>query len=189
MAANDIIYGIEKLEFAPAYDDIANAPASGDWRWVENLAEGSVSYVNNEDTSTPFIPEDKTVPIFTAKTPGDPDTFNFALLEFSQQNFADLFDVDYDAATSTTTVMADRKQASLAIRITTRPANGAKKVITYPNTSVSSTLENPFTKDGLVQIAAVADILAFKLADGRDAKFIMQKVTAEGATIDSTPAG
>lgn len=189
MAASDVIYGIEKLEFAPAFNDIANKPAAGDWRWVENLAEGSVSYTNNADTSTPIIPEDKTVPIVTLKTAGDPDTFNFGLLEFSQENYAALFDTKYDAATSTTTMMATRKQASLAIRVTTRPVEGYKKVITYPNTAVSATLENPFSKDGLVQISAVADIKAYKDGDNEDAIYTMQKVTAAGATVDSTPAG
>ena len=184
-----VMGGIEKIEFAPAYTSEAQAPAAGDWRRAENIAPGSVTYTNNADTKTSITPEDKDAPIIVLKTPGDPDSFNFAVLEFSPENVQDLFNAEFDAATSTLTFLAQRKEAALAIRVTTRPLGGTKRVLVYPNTTVTATIENPFTKEGLVQMTASADILSFTTADGKEAVYTHQIVNPDGSTIDATPAG
>ncbi|MBF9252486.1 hypothetical protein I2I11_04200 [Pontibacter sp. 172403-2] len=182
------ISGIERLDFAPAYKNIADAPLDAAWRRVENINNGTVSLTQNEDSVNQIIPEDKDVAEVTLSTPGEADTFNFSTLDFTQENFADLFNVAFDAATSTTTFKAQRKVANLAIRMTTRPVNGIKYIITFPNTDARSRVENPFTKDGLVQISATATILSFIDADGEEATRTMQMVKADGTVIDSTPA-
>jgi len=90
-------------------------------------------------------------------------------------------------ATSTTTVLATRKSANLAIRLTTRPTNGVKKIITYPNTQCDTTYVNNFTKDALVQLGIVASIMSFLSVGGKDAIYTIQTVKADGTAINGTP--
>lgn len=183
MANQKIVKGVESIQLAVIDDNGITGP----WVKIENIAPGTVNYTSNEDTKTPIIPEDKDVAIIVLSTPGDADVFNFGLLELSHENFAMLFNVDQDLATSTTTVLAQRKQATLAIKLTTRPVNGVKKIFHYPNTSATSTYLNNFTKDALVQIAVAADILAYQTIDGKDAIYTMQTVKADGSVINSVP--
>lgn len=184
-----VMSGIEKIEFAPAYTTEAGAPAANAWRRVENIAPGSVTYNNNEDNKTPITPEDKDAPVVVLKAPGDPDSFDFSVLDFSPENFADLFNVAYDAATTKITMLAQRKESALAIRVTTRPVGGTKRIYVFPNTTTTATVQNSFTKDGLVQIGASADILSFTTTAGQEALYTHQIVNPDGTTINSTPAG
>lgn len=178
-----IVHGVETLELAV----IDDSGVQGAWVRAENVAPGTVSYTSNADTDTPIIPEDKDVAIIVLKTPGDPDQFNFGLLELSEYNFSILFNVEQDVATSTTTVLAIRKSANLAIRLTTRPTNGVKKIITYPNTQCDTTYVNNFTKDALVQLGIVASIMSFLSVGGKDAIYTIQTVKADGSAINGTP--
>lgn len=178
-----LVQGVETLELAVIDDNGVLGP----WVRAENVAPGTVSYTSNTDTETPIIPEDKDSAIIVLATPGDADVFNFGLLELSEENFAKLFNVIQDTSTSTTTVLATRKRPTLAIRLTTRPVNGVKKIFTYPNTSAYTTYVNNFTKDALVQFGVVANILAWQTETGKDAIYTVQTVKADGSPINSVP--
>lgn len=186
MAANKkLVQGVELLEFAIPNSDGSLGGVS--WKRFENVAPGTVNYTSNSDNQSSIIPEDKDSPVIVLTTPGDPDTFNFGLLELSDENFNVLFNTDYDAATSTVTVQAKRKKANLAIRLTTRPVNGVKKVITYPNTDCVTTYANNFTKDALVQFGVAASVLSYTSIAGKEAIYSIQTVKADGSNIDGTP--
>lgn len=183
--ATEVVYGVQKIELGTPGP---NGELATDWVQISNIEDGSVSYTTNADTKTNIIPEDKDVPLIVLYTPGDPDTFNFGLLEMSEANYNKLFNTEFDVATSKITVLATRKQTSLAIRLTTRPQFGVKKVFTFQNTLASVTLKNNFTKNALVSISVVADLLSFKSPAGADAIYTIQTVDATtGAPEDSTP--
>lgn len=185
MAVNKkIVQGVETLELA-VIDPIT--AVIGTYVRAENVAPGTVNYTSNADTQTSIIPEDKDTAIYVLTTPGDPDVFNFGLLELSEQNYALLFNVAQDIATSTTEVLANRKTASLAIRLTTRPINGVKKIFTYPNTTCTTTYVNNFTKDALVQLGIAANVLSYVASNGKDAIYKVQTVKADGSVINGTP--
>lgn len=183
--ATEVVYGVEKVELGTPGVDGALAT---DFVAIENIGDGTVSYTSNADTKTNIIPEDKDVPLVVLFTPGNPDTFNFDLLELSEANLIKLFNTEFDEATSLVTVLASRKQTSLAIRLTTRPQFGVKKIFTFRNTLAAVTLKNNFTKNALVAIGVTADILSFKTTSGKDAIYTVQTVDATtGAAEDSTP--
>mgnify|MGYP001606216253 CR=1 FL=1 len=179
-----IVQGVETLELA-VIDGVTGV--AGPWVRAENVAPGTVNYTSNADTETSIIPEDKDVAIIVLSTPGDPDQFNFGLLELSDENYAKLFNVEQDLTTSTTTILATRKKANLAIRLTTRPLNGVKKIFLYPNTQCTTTYVNNFTKDALVQFGVVASVLSYTSVGGKDAIYSVQTVKADGSSIDGTP--
>lgn len=183
-----LVNGVEKLEFA-LIPLAGGMPASGDWKRLENVAPGTVSYTTNADTTSNVIPEDKDTSIFTITTPGDPDSFNFGLLELDDVTYGLLFNTVFAPATNTITVLASRKRAALAIRLTTRPVNGVKKIYTYPLTEAVTTYVNNFTKDALVQFGVTASIMSYGQVNGQDAIYTIQTVNADGTTIDATPVG
>lgn len=180
---NDIVYGVEKIEFGISNGD-DSVPASV--IVFNNIEDGSVSYTSNKDTATSITPEDKDVPILVLYTPGDADTFNFNLLELSKQNLQALFNTVYDEVTSKFTILATKAHSNLWIRLTTRPQFGVKKVFIFPNTICDVSYKNNFTKNALVAIAVVASILAYNDADGNVCAYTIQKVNADGTTIDGT---
>lgn len=184
MAQNTkIVQGVELLEFS--IPDSAGQPTS--WVRFENVAPGTVSYTSNTDTVNDIIPEDKDSAVIRLYTPGEPDAFNFGLLELSELNFATLFNVEQDLTTGTTTVLAKRKHANLCIRLTTRPIGGVKKRFTYFNTQCDASVVNNFTKDDLVQISVVASIMSYKSNTGQDAIYRIETLTESGAPINLTP--
>lgn len=178
-----IVQGVETIELAV----IDDAGVQGEWVRAENIAPGTVQYTANADTETSIIPEDKDVAIIVLSTPGDPDQFLFGLLELSDENYAKLFNVEQDITTSTTVILATRKRATLAIRLTTRPVNGVKKIFLYPNTQCTTTYVNNFTKDALVQLGVAANILSYTSVGGKDAIYSVQTVKADGSVINGTP--
>lgn len=183
--ATEIVYGVEKIELGTPG---ANGELATDFVAIHNIADGTVSYTSNADNKTNIIPEDKDVPLIVLFTPGNPDTFNFDLLEISEANLQKLFNTEFDAATSKITVLASRKQTPLAIRLTTRPQFGVKKVFIFQNTLATVTLKNNFTKNALVAISVVADILSFVSDGGADAIYTVQTVDGTtGTAEDSTP--
>lgn len=182
---NDIVYGVESVEIATI--NPIDGTINNDWARMENIEEGSVSYASNTDQRTAITPEDKDAPIIFLYTPGDPDSFNFALLEISPENLARFFNIIYDPATTKVTVLATRKRANVALRLTTRPQQGVKKIFVYQNTVADATYKNNFSKTGLVSISIVASILPWKTTDNQDAAYSVQKVLEDGTVIDSTP--
>lgn len=182
----EIVNGVQLIEFATLNADGSINQAS--WKSGQNFAPGSVVYTTNADTVSYIIPEDKFTSIFTISVPGDPDTFNFNCFELSVENYQRFFDVDYDILTNTITVNATRKRANLAIRLTTQPANGVKKIFTYPNTECVVGYAENFTKEALVQLAVSASINAFTSVNGKDAIYTVQTVNADGSVINATPA-
>lgn len=182
---NDIIYGVEMIEFGVPQTD-GTLPTS--WTRFENIEEGSVSLTSNQDQKTNIIPEDKDVPIIVLYNPGDPDVFNFALLEISHENLAQLFNVVYDASTSSVQILAERKHANLAIRLTSRVQLGAKKRIIIPNAVCECSWKNAVSKTTLLTISVAASALAWKNADNKDVVYIIQKLNANGEPINSAAA-
>lgn len=181
----DIVYGVEKVEIGLSTGDLTTP---GTIVVANNIEDGSVSYTSNKDTSTSIIPEDKDVPLITLFTPGDGDSFNFALLEFSDENLELIMNVLYDPSTSTTVVLAQKKHANLWIRLTTRPQFGVKKVYVFPCTICDVAYKNNFTKNALVSLAITATLSSYTdQTSGQDAIYTMQKVNADGSPINSNP--
>lgn len=180
----EIVNGIESIEFGiPG----VNFTLPTNWTKFNNIADGSVSYISNKDTATAIIPEDKDVALITLYTPGANDTFNFDLLELSEANYKALFNVNQDPATSLTTVLATKLRANLALRVTTRPQFGLKKVYVFANTVCNPTYKNNFTKNALVAISVEAQIYSYVDAtSGDDAVYTVQTVNSDGTTIDQT---
>lgn len=183
--ATEIVYGVQSVELGTPG---ANGALATDFVKIENIEDQSVSYTSNADTKTNIIPEDKDVPLIVLFTPGNPDTFNFGLLEISVANMQKLFNTEVDLANGIVTVLASRKQTPLAIRITTRPQFGIKRIFVFQNTLATVTWKGNFTKNALVSVSVVADLLSFKTTSGADAIFTIQTVDATtGVAENETP--
>lgn len=177
--ALEIVYGVESVELGTPGVDGALAT---DFVKIENIEDGSVSYTSNADTQTNIIPEDKDVPLIVLFTPGNPDAFNFGVLELSAANLQRLFNVEVDLSTGSVTILATRKQTPLQIRLITRPQFGVKRVFIFRNTLATVTWKGNFTKNALVSVSVVASLLAFKTDSGKDAIFTIQTVDATTGT-------
>lgn len=178
----EVIFGVEKIEFGTPGVDYA-LPTS--WTVFNNIEDGSVSYTSNKDTETPINTEDKDVPLLTLFTPGAADVFTFGLVEVSEANLAALFNTTQDISTSTTSVLAHKKRANLAIRLTTRSQFGIKKVFTFPNTICNVAYKNNFTKNALVALEVAASIYPYR--DGtNDVLYTIATVNADGSAINGT---
>lgn len=184
--SNDLVFGVETVEITDILTD--GTPNEAGWVRIEDIEEGSVSLASTADTTTPITPEDKDTPIIILYVPGNPDVYNFALLQLSPDNLQRFFNITYDASTSTVTVLAKKKHASVALRLTTRPQSGVKKIWTFKNTSCDATYKNNITKEGLLAIAIAASILSWKTTDGQDAAYTLQTVAEDGSTINSSPS-
>lgn len=183
--ATEIVYGVEKVELGTPGVDGALAT---DFVRFENITDGSVSYTSNADQKTNIIPEDKDVPLIVLYQPGDPDTFNFGLLEISAVNLQKLFNTEVDLTNGTVTVLATRKQTPLQIRLTTRPQLGVKRIFVFRNALATVTWTGNFTKNALVSVSISAALLAFKTASGADGLFTIQTVDGvTGVAEDETP--
>lgn len=188
MAKPTIVGGIESLWFAPAFQDYANKPADAAWRKIEDLREGSVAYTPGSDNVTEIIPEDKDVAIVSLSGQGEPDRFAFSRMSMKLEDYNDFFNVETDAATSTVFELAQRKVANLAIRLITRPIDGVKAEIVWPNTDVRSTDDDgPFTKGDIVQVTSTATVKSFKTPGGKDGKKYKRHLNADGTPINATP--
>lgn len=175
------VNGVEQIELA-VIDEATGV--AGDWVRFENIAMDTVVHTTNEDNKTSIFAEDKDVAVAILTDTGDPDTFAFGGLEISTENFAKLFNVEVDLTTSSVTVLAKRREAKLAVRLTTRPINGVKKIITYPNTQCSTVWSGNFTKNSLMVIQVTASLLAFMSVGGKDAIYTMQTVKSDGSVIN-----
>lgn len=183
---NNVINGIELLEVAVLLAD--GTIDSTSWTRIENIEEGSVSLATTAETKTNITPEDKSLPELILYTPGDPDVYNFAMLEISPANLQRFWNVLYDITTSKVTVLAKKKYAILAFRLTSRAENGQKAIMTFNRTQSVATYKNNIAKNGLLAIAVAASILPWvELTTGKDASHTIQFVNEDGSVIDSTP--
>lgn len=181
----DIFNGVESVEFTTITNGV---PDDSNWLVMNNIEDNSVSLTSNKDSETSIIPEDKDVAIIVLYTPGDPDKFNFALLEISAINLQTYFNTIYDAATSKIIILAKKKYANLAVRVTSRPQFGYKIRKTYPNTTCIPSYKNNMTKNALLAIAVEASILPYTdPTSGQLAVYFVEKLNADGTTVDSTP--
>lgn len=185
MSVNNIMNGVEKLEIGMSSNGVIDQTS---WITSENIEDGSVSISSNADTKTNIIPEDKDVAILVLYTPGDPDVFNFGLYEISPENLQLYFNVVYVAATSKILVLAKKKYATLAVRVTTRPQNGYKQRVTYTNCSCVPSFKNNLTKNGLLAIEIAGSILPYiDPASGENALWFIELLNEDGSAVDSTP--
>lgn len=183
--ATEIVYGVESIELGTPG---VNGALATDFVRFENITDGSVSYTSNADQKTNIIPEDKDVPLIVLYQPGDPDTFTFGLLEISVANMQKLFNTEVDLTNGTVTILATRKQTPLQIRLITRPQLGVKRVFIFRNALATVTWTGNFTKNALVSVNIVADLLAFKTGTGADGLFTVQTVDGTtGVAEDETP--
>lgn len=182
--ATEYVTGIEKIEFGVPG---ANGALPTAWVAINNIEENSVTYTGNTDNKTYVNVEDKDLPVLVLRTPGNPDTIAFATIEVSEQNYNALFNTAYDATKSTVTVLATRAPKVLAIRLTSRPQLGVKKVYTFPNVLAVAALKNNFTKNATVAISVTGDIMPFTTTTGQQAIYTVQTVNADNSTIDSVP--
>lgn len=185
--ATYVVGGVEKIELAPAFFTEAGATGAT-WVRAENVAPDTVAYTKNADTQTDIIPEDKDVPFITFYQPGEPDQIVFGLLEHHPVIMAMLFNQEYTATTSKTTMLAKRKIANLAVKITTRNMkDDRKQVIVIPNVSFETTIVNNLSKTSAQQLLLTGKIGSFKTTTSlADAILIKTWVTDANVAIDST---
>lgn len=179
--------GLEQVDLAPAV--FTEAAISGiTWTEAEYVAPDSALYTRNADTETDLVPEDKEVSFVTFYTPGEADTLVFGLLQHHPTIMAMLFDQEYVAATSKTTMLASRKVANLAVRLTTRSMkDDRKQIIILPNVRFTTSIVNNLSKTALQQLLLTGKVGAFKTTTtNKDAISIKTWVTAAGVAIDST---
>lgn len=179
--------GVEKIEICPAFTTEAGI-ATAVWTQVEYIAPDSVVYTKNSDTETDLIPEDKDVAFVTFYQPGEADTIVFGVLQEYPTLMAMLFNQEYVAATSKTTVLAKRKVANLGIKITTRSMrDDRKQTIVIPNVAVTTTFVNNLSKTTLQQLLLTGKIGSFKTTTSLlDATIVKTWITSANAPIDST---
>lgn len=185
--ATYVVGGVEKIELAPAFFTEAGA-GTAVWVRAENVAPDTVTYTKNADTATDLVPEDKDVAFITFYAPGEPDTIVFGLLEHHPTIMAMLFNQEYVATTSKTTMLAKRKVANLAVKITTRSMkDGRKQIIVIPNVNFETTIVNNLSKTAAQQLLLTGKIGSFKTTTSNlDAIVIKTWVTDANAPIDST---
>lgn len=183
MAETNVILGIELLEVGTA----SNIGIVSDWVRLENIAPDSVTHTKNNGTVTGVIPEDKDVALFSIFAPADPGTLTIGVLEQKPSVMQKLFNTVYDPATSLLTVLSKERIANLAVRITTRPVNGRKCIITWYNTNAQTGFANNIAKTVQENLAIVATILSYSF-NGQDASYSKQWVLEDGTPINSTPA-
>ena len=183
-SGKNFVNGVDQVELA-VIDEITGVP--GTWVNMENITMTTVVYTSNSDNKTNIFAEDKPVAIAVLTDTGDPDTFAFSSMELSTANFSMLFNAEIDLLTSTTTVLAQRREANLAIRLTTKAIGGVKTIFTFLKTQAESKWAGNFTKSELMSINVTASILSFGKINGKDALYTIQKVRADGSVINSTP--
>lgn len=184
MAETFVMKGVEKAEWGTG-DRYGNVT---DWTQVENLQPDSVTRTKNNGTLAGFIPEDKDTPLFTVFTPAEnPGTITVGLAEQSPTNMQKLFNTVFDAATTTIVVLAKEKIANLALRLTSRPVNGRRKIITYYNLDALTGYSNNIAKAVNEALAITATVKPY-LYLGQEAIYTDQWVNEDGSVINSNPA-
>jgi hypothetical protein len=98
-----------------------------------------------------------------------------------------LFNTIWDQVTSTIVVLSKEKVANLAIRLTSRPVNGRRAIITYNFIDALTGYANNIAKTVQENLAITGTIKSW-LYMGQEASHIMQWVNEDGSAIDSTPA-
>lgn len=181
------IGGVEKIELAPAFFTQAGL-ATAVWVRALNVVEDTTLYTENSDTETEIVPADSDSAFLFLATPGEADQVQFGLLELHPTIQAMLYNQEYVATTSTTTMLAKRKVANLAIKITTRSIkDGRKQTVVIPNVFFRTAATGNYNKTSAVQILITGKVSTFKTTTTLlDAKSIRTWITDAGAVIDST---
>jgi len=185
--ATYVVGGVEKIEVCPAFFTEAGV-STAVWTQVEYIAPDTVVYTRNSDSETDLVPEDKDTAFLTFYTPGEPDTIAFGILQQYPTIMAMLFNQEYVAATSKTTILAKRKIANLGVRITTRSMKDSRKqTIVLPNVNFTTTFVNNLSKTTVQQLLLIGKVGSFKTTTTLlDALSIKTFITDAGAVIDST---
>jgi hypothetical protein len=179
-----VMKGVDKAEWGTGD---ANGNVT-DWTQVQNLQPDSITRTKNNGTLAGFIPEDKDVALFTVYTPAEnPGTITIGLAEQSPVNMQKLFNCIYDPATTSMVVLAKEKIANLAIRLTSRPVNGRRSVITYYNVDCLTGYSNNIAKAVNEALAITGTVKPYSYL-GQDAIYTQQWVNEDGTPINSTPA-
>lgn len=178
-----VMKGVEKAEWGTGN----KFGIISDWTQVENLQPDSVQRTKNNGTLAGFIPEDKDGPLFSIYTAPEPGTIAMGLAEQSPVNMQKLFNTIWNPATSTLVVLSKEKVANLAIRLTSRPVNGRRAIITYCNLDCLTGFSNNLAKGVNESLAIVGNIMPFYYL-GQEASYTMQWVNENGTPIDSTPS-
>jgi hypothetical protein len=176
--------GVDKAEWGTGnrYGNVT------DWTQIENLQPDSITRTKNSGTLGGFTPEDKDIPLFTIYTPAEnPGTITVGLAEQSPTNMQKLFNTVYDAATTTVVVLAKEKIANLALRLTSRPVNGRRKIMTYYYLDAVTGYSNNIAKAVNEALAITATVKPY-LYLGQEAIYTDQWVNEDGSPINSTPA-
>lgn len=179
-----VMKGVDKAEWGTG-DRYGNVT---DWAQVENLQPDSITRTRANGALAGFTPEDKDVPLFTVFTPADtPGTITVGLAEQSPTNMQKLFNTVYDAATTTLVVLAKEKVANLAIRLTSRPVNGRRSIITYYYIDALTGFSNNIAK-AVNEALAITGTIKPYLYLGQEATYTQQWVNEDGSAINSVPA-
>ncbi|WP_316743864.1 PKD domain-containing protein [Pedobacter antarcticus] len=157
-----------------------------DWTQLENLQPDSVLRTKNNGTLAGQVPEDKDSPLFTIYTAPEPGSITIGVMEQRPAVMQKLFNTIWSAANSTLVVLAKEKVANLAIRITSRPVNGRKAIITYMNVDALTGYSNNIAKTVQENLAITGTILPWFYL-GQEAHYIMQWVNEDGTPINSLP--
>lgn len=159
-----------------------------DWTRVHNIQPDSVTRTLTNSTIAGFVPEDKDTALFKVVTPAENSgTLTIGLSEQSPAIMQRLFNVIYDALTTQTVVLAKEKLAHLAIRLTSRPVNGRKRILTYMSIDAQTGLANNIAK-GVNEYLAITGTVNSWLYLGQEAVYIDQWVNEDGTPINSAPA-
>jgi hypothetical protein len=185
--AKTILSGIETIEYAAA--STLGVVTDANWKKIENITMGSVSITESTQTKTDIMAEDKDTAVFSVYAPAEGDVLTLSVLDHNPTLLQELYNVKWTAATSTMDFKAKKKIANLAFRLTSRPVDGQKQVITFFNTEVQTTSDGAITKDGAQSKVLTATILAYRpSAETEDYIYSKKTVTASGAVVNSTAA-
>lgn len=181
-----VVGGIEKIRYAPA--SLTGVILEAAWKEMPYVAVGTVQMTKNIGTKGTIKQEDGNKTFINTFQPAEGDILTIGLLQQDPAIVQELFDVEYDAATTTTEYFAGEKIAHLAFEITTVPMkDGRKCVVTIYNNDVQTGYTNNLTADQVEQLALTASINGYRKAgDTKDKVYTKKFVLADGTTIDST---
>ena len=184
MAETFIMKGVETVEWGTGN----KFGIVSDWSRVENIQPDSVQRTLTNGTVAGFIPEDKDTALFKIVTAAENSgTITIGLAEQKPADMQKLFNVIYDALTTQLVVLAKEKLAHLAIRLTSRPVNGRKRILTYMSIDTQTGLANNIAK-GVNEYLAITGTVNSWTYLGQDAVYIDQWVNEDGSIINSAPA-
>lgn len=133
----------------------ADGDVSTSFLEVGNTVQGSMQYVTEEGTSTPFNIEESSQPIKEIMTEGT-GTLSWECYDISGENLAKLFGGTYDVPTKIYTAPAKVVAKELSVKLT----SAEDHIVTFARMSVFPTFNWAFTKDNMAKVAIRATLLA-----------------------------